>query len=115
MDNYSDVFIVAIVFFSFVGVVKVISDNRIRQKLIDKGELGEKVKYLYSNSTSRTLSSLKWGFVLIGLGLALLIGQLLPVDVQEEVVVGAMFILAGSGLLLFYYIASKLGKKSNQE
>jgi len=115
MDHYTDVFIVAIIFFSFFGVVKVISDNRLRQKLIDRGELGENIKHLYTSPKYQTLSSLKWGFVLVGLGLALLIGQLIPVDIQDEIIVGAMFILAGSGLLLYYYISNQLQKKSNQK
>ena len=115
MGQLDDVLIVAIIFFSIVGVVKVISDNRLRQKLIDKGQLDENVKYLYSSSTHQTLSSLKWGFVLIGLGLALLLGQLVPSDVKDEVIIGGMFILAGLGLLVFYHLSKQLVKKSDMK
>jgi len=115
MGQFHDVLIVGIVFFSIVGIIKVLSDNRLRQKLIEKGQLDENVKYLYSSSRHQTLSSLKWGFVLIGLGLALLIGQLAPPDVKDEMIIGGMFILAGLGLLLFYHLSNQLVNKSDKK
>ena len=104
----NDALIVAIIFFSLVAVLKIISDNKIRSKLIDKGLVDEKVKHLYANNASfGVLSSLKWGFVLIGVGLAFLIGEIVPYSMKGEITVGSMFILAGLGLLIFYFIFKK--------
>ena len=109
MHHLNEVFIVGIIFFTFLGVVKVISDNRLRSKLIERGEVDESVKSLYS--TQNVLSSLKWGFVLVGLGLALLLSQLFPDGIREEVIVGSMFLLAGAGLLFFYYLSNRILKR----
>jgi uncharacterized membrane protein len=111
MHQLNDVFIVGIIFFTCLGIIKVLSDNRLRSKLIEKGHVDESIKALYSRQN--VLSSLKWGFVLVGLGLALLLSQLLPVDVREEVIVGSMFLLAGVGLLSFYYLSNRIMKKED--
>ena len=110
------VLIVGIIFFSLVFFVKVIADNKIRSKLIEKGMLDEKVQYLYSSKYDQHVpSALKWGIVLIGVGLAFLIGQLVPIDYTGEVTVGSMFILAGLGLLIYYFIAKRMVDESDKK
>lgn len=111
MHQFHDIFIVGIIFFTCLGIIKVLSDNRLRSKLIEKGEVDESIKALYSSQN--LISSLKWGFVLIGLGLALLLSQLLPEDVRDEVIAGSMFLLAGAGLLFFYFISNRIVKKND--
>jgi hypothetical protein len=114
MESLNEVMIVAIIFFSCVGVIKIISDNRLRRKLIERGPVDPKTMQLPVFQQASILSSLKWGFVLVGLGFALLIGQLLPSEVDGEVIVGGMFLLGGVGLLLFYFIADRLTRKSGK-
>jgi hypothetical protein len=114
-DQLMSVMIVAICFFSVIAFVKIISDNKIRSKLIDKEMLDENVKYLYASGTNGNVpSSLKWGMVLIGLGLAFLIGLLVPSDYTGEITVGSMFVLAGLGLIVYYFIARSMAKKSKE-
>ncbi|MFQ5584110.1 MAG: DUF6249 domain-containing protein, partial [Calditrichia bacterium] len=93
-------------FISMVAIVKILDDNKTRRKLIDKGLVGEDVKFLYQ-STSQPLSSVKWGLVLIGLGLALLIGQFAGEDISDTITIGLMFLFAGIGFLIYYGIAKK--------
>ena len=111
MHQLNDVFIVGIIFFTCLGIIKVLSDNRLRSKLIEKGEVDESIKALYAHQN--VISSLKWGFVLVGLGLALLLSQLLPGYVRDEVIAGSMFLLAGAGLLFFYFISNRIVKKND--
>ena len=101
------VFIVGIVFFSVIFLVKVVSDNRIRRKLIESGTVDENVKHLYASKPGGNgPASLKWGMVLIAIGLAFLIGQLVP-HLEGEITVACMFIFSGIALLLFYFLAKK--------
>ncbi len=96
--------------------VKILSDNRLRRLLIEKGQVNESVKYLFMDREYKNVpSSLKWGMVLIGIGVAILVGQLVPHSLMEEVTVGGMFFLAGLGLVLFYFIASRLNGTKKQE
>jgi len=96
------------IFFAIAYIIKVISDNRLRHRLIERGQVDETVKDLFNeNLELKALSSVKWGLVLIGIGLALFVGQMFPYDVREEMTIGSMFFLAGVGFLAFYFMAKK--------
>jgi hypothetical protein len=89
-------------------IVKMLSDNRTRRKLIEKGLVDEKVKYLFMDKPKEYVSSsLKWGMVLIAIGLAVFVGQMVPKELVEEVTIGAMFVFGGIALVIYYAIASK--------
>lgn len=110
------IIIVPAIFFSFVAMIKILSDNAVRRKLIDKGLIDENVKYLYSNRLeSQAPASLKWGMVLIAVGAAILIGQFVPYSFQEEATISGMFIMAGVALIAYYFLAKRLIAKSKEE
>jgi hypothetical protein len=116
MEQLDDALIVAIIFVSFVVVIKILSDNRIRRAAIDKGVLGEDLKYLYGNRIeSYVPSALKWGFVLIGIGLAFFIGQFVPGDDQGVITIGSMFALSGLGLVIYYLIARNMAAQEEEQ
>jgi len=95
-------------------IIKLLSDNKTRRKLIEKGLVDEKVKYLFMDKPKDYVSSsLKWGMVLIAIGLAVFVGQMAPKELVEEVTIGAMFVLGGLALVIYYAIASK--KMNEQE
>lgn len=89
---------------SVVAIFKIIFDNRVRRQLIEKGMVDENLKYLFRESP-HSLSSIKWGMVLIGIGLALFIGQIFRYDLSEEATVGLMFLFAGLGFIIYYFMA----------
>jgi len=106
--------IVFLVILAFI--VKIIVEHTTRRKLIDKGMVDENVKYLFPDKIkSQTLSSLKWGMVSIGVGLAVFVGQMVGADLVEEVTIGAMFIFAGLALVIYYPIANRMLKKAKEE
>jgi hypothetical protein len=106
-----------IIFFGVSAyIVKISLEHFTRKKLIEKGMLDENVKYLYADRPeSRILSSLKWGMIFIGIGMAIFIGQVAPPELQEEVTIGGMFILAGLGLVIYYLFANIIIKKSKEK
>jgi hypothetical protein len=106
-----------IVFFGVVAyVIKIVLDNSIRKKLIDKGMVDENVKYLYLDKPkSQTLSALKWGMVAIAIGIAIFIGQMVETEMQAEVTIGCMFIFGGLALVIYYPIANRMLEKHKQE
>jgi len=109
------VLIIAVIFLSLVTFTKILADNRTRNKLIERGKLDENVKYLYSGSDYQVASSLKWGFVLIGIGAAFIIGQLVPEHISEEITIGSIFLLAGIGLVIYYWVAKQMVKKQREK
>ncbi len=103
--------IVPVIFFTLLAIVKTVSDNSVRRKIIDKGIVDENVGFLFRREYADYLpNSLKWGMVLVALGVAILIGQLVPYAIQEEATISSMFILGGLALILYYVLT-----RGNQE
>ena len=110
------IFIPIVLFIVFGWIIKIISDNRVRQKLIEQGLVDEKVKNLYPDrEVSQRLSSLKWGLVLVGIGLAILLGQLFNPEISDEMTVSGMFLFAGLGFLIYYIVAKKYYEQSKRQ
>ena len=96
------------VFGGIAVIIKIIADSITRHKLINKGMVDEKVKNLFTKDAQlQRLSSLKWGLVLVGVGLALFISQVADEYITDESVFGLMFIFAGIAFLIYYGIARK--------
>ncbi len=113
--HYEGLFIPLGFFFLVAYIVRTVSDNKIRQSLIDKGFVKEDVKYLYQNKIGvNAPASLKWGMVLIAIGLAIFIGRNYYYRF-EEVMFGLMFLLAGAALVLYYFIAKSIAKKQQAD
>lgn len=111
--DYTAVFVPITSFIIIAYIIKTISDNRIRHRLIEKGVTDENAKLLFGKKEEfRSVSSLKWGLVLTGIGLALFIGQLFPRSISEEMTVGGMFIFAGLGFLIFYFVTQRMDKEA---
>jgi len=87
-------------------MIKIISDTIIRSKIIKKGMVDENLRYLYNKKPLfQHITNLKWGFILIGIGIPFLLRQLFPDLFTDEGTIGLMFILAGVGFILYYNIA----------
>lgn len=102
--------IVGIIFGSAIYVIKTVSDNRIRRRIIESGQIDEKIQFLYfqpQGANSSYFSSVKWGLVLIALGLALFLGQILPYRFDEEMTFGFMALFAGIAFIIYYFLAKR--------
>lgn len=107
-DALIPIVVVPVIFFSFAYVVRIISDNGVRRRLVEKGIVDENVQHLFAAQYSEYLpNSLKWGMVLIAIGVAVLVGQLVPSSVKDEATIAAMFGLSGVALVAFYFIARR--------
>lgn len=98
-------------FLGIALIVKIVTDNRTRQKLIDKGMVDDKVKYLFRRGLDNPLSSLKWGMVMLGIGVALAVAELFPY-ISESTVMGLMFLFAGIAFVVYFFIARKQSDKT---
>ena len=109
--------IVSVIFLSVVTVVKILADNRTRSQLIQKGEVNENLTTLFKSygTYGRLGSNLKWGMVLIGIGLALVIKQIAPVYLDDETVLGLIFLFAGLSFFIYYFIAKTRSNKGTAD
>jgi hypothetical protein len=109
-ENLVPIFVLGVIGYFVLELVRVVSESRLRHKLIDKGMVDEKVKLLLeSRPLAQTDGALKWGIVLIGVGLAFMfaygIHSWVPAAIREEVTAGAVFFMAGLGMIVYYFIA----------
>ena len=108
--------IVGIVFFSIVAIVKIIADATTRRRMMERAASSDDVsKAMMVHPELINLSSLKWGLVLVGIGLAWLVSRWMPYYMHDETVFGLMFLLAGVGMLVYYPIAQKKLKRIQNE
>ncbi|MBI5471421.1 MAG: hypothetical protein HY961_03660 [Ignavibacteriae bacterium] len=85
-----------------------------RMTMIDRGLKAEDIKSLYERHTFQVspLSSLKWGMVLVCIGLAILVGMWMHQVLlfEEGIFFGLIAAFGGLGLVLFYFIAERKAK-----
>ncbi len=92
-------------FFGFLGFAIYMffsTRHRERMALIESGQDAG-----IFNRTSKSLSSLKWGLVMVAIGLGLGIGITTDISMDNDgpvITFPAVFICAGMALLIFYYL-----------
>jgi len=112
----SDALQMAVAFGAIVMIVKIATDTATRHKLINKGLVDEKIKFLYNGgSYARALNNLKWGMVLVGIGAAALIGNFSPDYFEEGGTLGLMFVFGGIGFLVYYALLARATKKEKKD
>ncbi len=92
----------------------VLTRHKERMSMIEKGLKAEDIKSLYERQTLRVnpLSSLKWGIVLVCVGIAIVLGIWLRDNYMfnNGIIPGLIAAFGGAGLVLFYFIAAKKGQ-----
>ncbi len=106
--------LIPIVFFLTMGAVWgaiILTRHRERINMIEKGLKSDEIKSLYERQTMKMspLFSLKWGMVLICVGVAIMLGIWLRENYifNDGIIPGMIATFGGIGLVLFYFIASK--------
>ena len=106
----------SVVFGSIVLIVKFLTEYFTRRRLIDKGLVDEKVKYLFADAgLTHLLGNIKWGLILVAIGVALFWKQISPYYIEDTTVFGLMFILGGIGFLVYYFIAKSHIEKRRKD
>lgn len=102
--------LVLVGFFAFVlGVTKVLSDNWTKRTLIGSRVSDDVIRTLFRKGSDPELfAALKWGIVLLALGLGLIVSQYLPSRFEEPLAWGVVLVFGGVGLLAYYAIARAL-------
>ncbi len=117
MEEFAPV--VAIVFtFGTIGLIWgsiIFTRHKERMTMIERGLKAEDIKSLYIRHTMQLspLSSLKWGMVIVSVGIAILIGMWMHnvLMFDEGVFPGLIAAFGGLGLVLFYFVANKKVKE----
>ena len=96
-------------FASIVVVVYLILRRKERLSLIEKGQPAT-----IFETRKNVPQALKWGMLLIGIGVGILIGRILSLYTamgEEESFFSMVFLCGGISLVLFHFIAGNMEKK----
>jgi hypothetical protein len=100
--------------FIIVSVAKIVSDGRMRRRLIDANVSPELAKAI--NVAPRDdpglFGALKWGLETGAIGLALIIIQFTPYRSGDPIMLGVILVFAAAGLLAYYVTAKRLASQS---
>jgi len=113
MRELIPVLVLGIIFWGILAIVRHVSDNKLRHKLIDKGLTEKNLQNLFQKQetpSNKPFSALKWGMVLVAVGLAFLVGYFVPESEHEEITIACLFLFSGVALMVYYSLASKMEK-----
>jgi predicted MFS family arabinose efflux permease len=96
--------------------ILIVTRHREQVMIIDKGLDVDTISALRSSGdrSSHPLSSLKWGMIFVGVGIAALIGVWLDraYALDAGAMIGLMLLFGGAALVIFYFIAKKRAENS---
>jgi hypothetical protein len=104
----------AMIAFIIVGMTKIISDGRIRRRLIETGATPELAKAIMGTPRNdpELYGALKWGLVTGAIGLALVVIQFLPYRPEDPIMLGVILLFAATGLLGYYVVTRRLASRA---
>jgi hypothetical protein len=103
-------FLIPIAFFAMVfGIIYLVFRRKERMALIEKGLTPESFK-----SGTPSIANLKWGLFLIGLGIGLIIANILvqkDIMNEEAAYFSMIFLFGGAALVISYFLGPKKSTK----
>lgn len=98
-----------VLFICIVFAVKIIMDGRVRRRLAESGASEDLVRtMLAADEQNRRVSSLKWGLVLVLVGTAFGLIDLLNLGPDSPAAFGIVIAAAGFGMLGFHALANRV-------
>ena len=103
-------FLVPVAFFVLIGyIVKTISDNKVRKRALENGNLNESIKHLWEKSyANRPLQNIKWAIIFAGVGVVILLSYIFTLP--ESVALGLSTLVVSLALFIYYKLEKKKDK-----
>ncbi len=97
-------FLVPLAFFVLIGwIVRTISDNKIRRKALENGNLNETIKCLWEKSyANKPLQNIKWAIILAGVGIVIIASFIFALS--EAIAIGLSCLVVALALFVYYRI-----------
>lgn len=100
--------------FTTIGVIKAITNYRLKKKMIEAGILNEEAIQLLKDSKNENYySSLKWGLILFFVGISLIITNQIDFYFESTASYGIMITAASLGFLIYFmFMKKEISKES---
>ena len=103
-----EIIIVPVIFFTLYQVIRTLSNNNLRKRIIDRGIDQDQVKQLFETidyNVNTTFASLKFGLIFIMIGLSFIVIE--SFQLTNEMGSAVIFIAVGLVLVIFSRIDAK--------
>jgi phosphatidylglycerophosphate synthase len=103
--------VIALMFF-ILALIRTIMAHRLRNRILAKEASPDMTARILEpeSARARALGALKWALVLIGVGLGVAFGQLVPSHSSDNMTMAGIFVFAGLGYFIYYLIAMRAAK-----
>jgi hypothetical protein len=102
-------FIPIAIVIGIVMAIKIIVENRLRRRLAETNASEDLIKsMLVADEQSRRLSALKWGLVMVLIGIAFGLISALHLDGDNPGTWGLLIGFAGAGMLAYHAMANRV-------
>lgn len=104
-------------FAMIVFIVKIVSDNRLRRKVLNSAASEEMAEALLDRQWAepQTRSALKWGLILFSLGIGVLFVDVLAFSFESPLAYAVLLLATGLALLVFYAIERNESQADEQD
>lgn len=99
--------VLGVVLFGIAKIIKTFTDYYLRKKLVELGQVDEKVSNVLDNKQDSYYASLKWGMIVFFGGLGLILLEFISYDVDSPFPYGVEAVFIATGFLLYYFIMRK--------
>lgn len=108
MHNVAEFLIPITLFICITLAIKIVVESRLRRRLAETHASEDLVRaMLVADEQSRRLSALKWGIVLVAVGVAFGLIDMLNLNPDQPGTWGLLLAAAGGGMLGFHVIGAR--------
>lgn len=104
-----------LLFWGIVAIMKVAKESSIKARMVELGHLEPEKQWILQKSGSAldTYSNLKFGILLVCVGIGLMIVNDLDLEHNALIIFGLLAIVAGLGFLLYFAMMKYLYRKAD--
>ena len=106
-DAVGGAIVIAVIFAGIVSIIKTIFTYNLKRKLLESGQVDEKAVNILGDQEEGRYAALKWGLVILFGGLALVLLEFIPHDINSPFPYGFVTTFIAVGFLLYYLLVRK--------
>lgn len=104
-----------IIFWGIVSILKVKRESEIKARMVELGHLEPEKQWITQKSASvaDTYSNLKYGLLLVSVGIGFMLVKDLDIQFDTTMIIGIIAIVSGLGFLIYFAIMKYLYRKAD--
>ncbi len=107
--------ILTVIFWGLTSIIRTFKEAKIKSRLIELGHLEPDKQWILQKSATvaDTYSNLKYGILLVFIGLGFMAVRNLDLETDSPTIFGLLAILAGAGFLLYFVMMKYMFNKAD--